>query len=1461
MHMLLTLLLVIAILASVGSTVIDDEALPGCKNTCGNVSIPYPFGIGVSTVTSENCFLEEELQLRCDNKSTLYRGNDSNVQILNITLQGQMDMLFSVSKFCKLGSHTLPETRIKTLSDIKKTQGNEQMLSTPAFTISSEHNKFISVGCDTYGYLNSFRDGNKYSTGCLTRCNSNYIIGDDMLSDGNCTGIGCCQVDIPPRMNNISLQTFSFNNFSDSSEFDNCSSSFVVKNGYYKFSLSDLKDSPHEELPLVVDWAVGNGTCENSRREANNACKKNSDCEDSATGYGYRCKCKQGYEGNPYLPAGCQDIDECKTSNNTCLSENNCHNTDGSYKCFCPKGKYGDGTKDGGCHRRNIVTQVVIGTGAGFMVLIVGISSLYLIYEKRKLVKLKEKFFKQNGGIILQQRLSAGENTSQSTTVFSAEELKKATNNYDESLIIGRGGYGTVYKGILSDKRIVAIKKSKIVDQSQIEQFINEVIVLSQINHRNVVKLLGCCLETEVPSLVYEFVNNGTLFDYIHKEGKAGNVSWKTRLRIAAEAAGALSYLHSAASIPIIHRDVKTANILLDDTYTTKVSDFGASRLVPLDQTELATLVQGTLGYLDPEYMQTSQLTQKSDVYSFGVVLVELLTGEKPLCFDRSEEKRSLAMHFLSCLREDRLFEVLQFGILNVENKEEIKEVAILATKCLRLRGDERPSMKEVAMELEGIRLMEKHPWINTDMSLDETHYLLHEASSSIHEHGDIDEALPGCKNTCGNVSIPYPFGIGVSTVTDRNCSLEEELQLWCNKSTSTLYHGNVQILSITLQGQMDMSFFVSKVCKKGFDRNMTFGNKPGLRTPAFTISSEHNKFVSVGCDTYGYLNSFRDGENYSTGCLTRCNSKVDMQSDGNCTGIGCCQVDIPPGMKNITLQAFSYNNFNDSSEFNNCSSSFVVKKGYYNFSVSHLKDFPYKEVPLVVDWAVGNDTCENSRREHNNSCKKNSDCEDSATGYGYRCKCKRGYEGNPFLPDGCRDIEECKNGSHDCISDQNCRETEGSFECFCPDGQFGNGKREGGGCQKKRDDTLTKILIGAGAGLMALFMVTSWLYLIFQKRKLIKLKEKFFKQNGGIILQQRLSAGENTSQSTTLFTAEQLKKATNNYDESLIIGRGGYGTVYKGFLSDKSIVAIKKSKIVDQSQIEQFINEVIVLSQINHRNVVKLLGCCLETEVPSLVYEFVNNGTLFDYIHKEGKSGNVSWKTRLRIAAEAAGALSYLHSAASIPIIHRDVKTANILLDDTYTTKVSDFGASRLVPLDQTELATLVQGTLGYLDPEYMQTSQLTQKSDVYSFGVVLAELLTGEKPLGFDRPEEKRSLAMHFLSCLTEDCMFEILQVGVLNEGNKEEIKEVAILATKCLRLRGEERPSMKEVAMELEGIRLMEKQPWINTDVNLEETHYLHHEASSSIQEHGDSSSHQNTGYDSIKDRVHIDFDDAR
>lgn len=349
--------------------------------------------------------------------------------------------------------------------------------------------------------------------------------------------------------------------------------------------------------------------------------------------------------------------------------------------------------------------------GFGFLATIIAVTWLYFSIKKRKLIKLREKFFQQNGGVLLKQQISANEGSMNSVKIFTAEELEKATNNYAEERILGRGGYGTVYKGLLSDHQIVAIKKSRVMDQTQIEQFINEVIILTQVNHRNVVKILGCCLETEVPMLVYEYVSNGTLFHHIHNSAGMPWFSWENRLRIASEAAGALSYLHSAAAKPIIHRDVKSPNILLDEYYTAKISDFGASRLVPIDQIQVTTLVQGTLGYLDPEYFHTSQLTEKSDVYSFGVVLAELMTGRKPLSSTKIDEEKSLATFFVMSLKENRLFQILEPRVLREGSLEQLRALGELVRRCLRLHGNERPTMKEVAMELEGLRKFTKHPW------------------------------------------------------------------------------------------------------------------------------------------------------------------------------------------------------------------------------------------------------------------------------------------------------------------------------------------------------------------------------------------------------------------------------------------------------------------------------------------------------------------------------------------------------------------------------------------------------------------------------------------------------------------------------------------------------------------------------------------------------------------------------
>ncbi|KFK35875.1 hypothetical protein AALP_AA4G048200 [Arabis alpina] len=419
-----------------------------------------------------------------------------------------------------------------------------------------------------------------------------------------------------------------------------------------------------------------------------------------------------GFFGNPYDSDqnGCQDIDECTHSifrHNCSLST--CENTFGSFFCRCPSG-----------HQLNITdmscaletspeyvrwTEIILGTIVGFLVILLAIIYVQRRMKRRKETELRKQYFEQNGGALLTQRLSVAEPSSFDFKVYTEEFLREATDGYDEKRILGEGGQGVVYKGVLPDNSVVAIKRARLGDDSQVEQFINEVLVLSTINHRNVVKLLGCCLESHVPLLVYEFIMSGTLYERLHGTMSDSFLTWSHRLRIAIEVAGTLAYLHSSASIPIIHRDMKTTNVLLDENLTAKVADFGASRLIPIDQQQLKTLVKGTFGYVDPEYHNTGLLNEKSDTFSFGVVLLELLSGQKPVSFERPPSTRHLVDYFTCAMREGKLNEVIDVKMTNADNHQEIHAASRIALDCTRAIGEERPTMKEVAAELEALRV------------------------------------------------------------------------------------------------------------------------------------------------------------------------------------------------------------------------------------------------------------------------------------------------------------------------------------------------------------------------------------------------------------------------------------------------------------------------------------------------------------------------------------------------------------------------------------------------------------------------------------------------------------------------------------------------------------------------------------------------------------------------------------
>ncbi|KAB1215061.1 Wall-associated receptor kinase 2 [Morella rubra] len=471
--------------------------------------------------------------------------------------------------------------------------------------------------------------------------------------------------------------------------------------------------------------------------------------------------------------------------------------------------------------------------------------------------------------------------------------------------------------------------------------------------------------------------------------------------------------------------------------------------------------------------------------------------------------------------------------------------------------------------------------------------------------------AKGSCPDHCGNVSIPYPFGMGAD-----HCYLADWFAVDCNinkssgSATPHLRISRMEVVDIQLGGTMYLKVRIVKTFSGGVGyMNYTQRGRP------FTYSQTKNRFVAVGCNNFASIQSPNDVSVTIGGCMSVCDKTRSVLNASDCNGINCCQTAIPSGLDQEFILDISPI---DGRMVGESASAFLVDTEWFkkNFRMPIPDDYMVVEaLQWQIDSSLFNSLGLSGNAEGSSTSPTSYHCSNqSAFGnkrsLAFTCSCNPGYEGNPYLPEGCQDVDECADPNLNTCSrylsyengqstheKMGCKNTNGSYEC----------------------------------------------YSIKNTRLRIK----------GVII-------------------------------------GGHGTVYKAMLLDGKIIVVKKSKAIGEEKIKEFINEVVVLSRINHRNVVKLLCCCLETEVPLFVYEFIPNGTLFQYLHNCNEDFSLKWDMHLRIATEVAGALFYLHSTATLPVYRRDIKSTNILLEDEkYRAKIADFGTSRSIAVDQSHLTT----------------------------------------------------------------------------------------------------------------------------------------------------------------------------
>ncbi|KAI3853920.1 hypothetical protein MKW92_029391 [Papaver armeniacum] len=941
--------------------------------------------------------------------------------------------------------------------------------------------------------------------------------------------------------------------------------------------------------------------------------------------------------------------------------------------------------------------------------------------------------------------------------VFKFQELAIATNNFSGANMLGQGGFGQVYKGTLSDGNEIAVKRLSMGSIQGLEEFKNEVIVISKVQHRNLVRLLGC-----YPT-------------------KKDCLDWKKRFQIIEGISRGMLYLHRDSRLRVIHRDLKASNILLDEDLNPKISDFGMARIFGGDEQQASTRrVVGTLGYMPPEYVMDGRFSEKSDVFSFGVLLVEVMSGRKTTNNSTITPTKAITdsqtitstggvfkLGFFSPPNSTHRYVGIWYefdprqNIVWVANRDNpLKD----SSGTLRIADDGNL----VIVDGRGVVF-----W-NTNVSG------INAPNNSVSELLDtgnlefrlLDESVWQSFDHPTHTFLPG-MKIGGSTVTGKKL----ELTSWKSESdpSTGIFSLMLELLGDHPQLVVRRNGSNSRLWRSGPWNSIIFiGISEMTYAQAFSLS-EDNMYISFKDPTKMYPQFVLDHHGAFLG----------KQWDA----------DLDNWYEFWSSQSNICDTYGICGPFGSCNPS--------NSPIcSCLIGFKPK---FEDEWSKGN---------WSGGCVRNTQLECQDSGFG-----------NPNTVDGFKKLESVKVPDNaivsvllislleDCkmICLTNCSCLAYSYDigigCMTWDENLVDIQQftqRGTDLYIRLDPSDIDLALknSTDHGLSKNGIVIIVIIAVLVGMLAISICAYFFwkwltKQRGNIDADLDIIHEEtpDNPDQVKVFKFQELAIATNNFSGANMLGQGGFGKVYKGTLSDGQEIAVKRLSKGSIQGLEEFKNEVIVISKVQHRNLVRLLGCCLEGEEKMLIYEYMPNKSLDAFLFDPEKRESLDWKKRFQIIEGISRGMLYLHRDSRLRVIHRDLKASNILLDEDLNPKISDFGMARIFGGNEQQASTRrVVGTLGYMSPEYVMDGRFSEKSDVFSFGVLLLEVVSGRKTTSFHHLEQSLSL-LGYAWQLWNECKMELLiEPVILHESTPlAEIFRCIQVGLLCVQECARDRPTM--------------------------------------------------------------------